>query len=79
MLLTHRLFRSGNFEADEDGDCWGDTVDNMDQPLDYEYMVKEYPELFKWDCCDALGNEDGCKSSPRRKTKRKPKPNGPKI
>ena len=79
MLLTPHLFRTGNLDPDEDGDCWGDTVDNMDQPLDYEYMEKEYTDLFKWDCCNALGNKNGCKNSPHRETRKKPKSDGPKT
>lgn len=44
-----------DFWADHDEDCHG-YIDNLvDEP--------DYAEGFKWSCCDALGNDEGCKST----------------
>lgn len=49
-----------------DGYYWGD-LNKYDRNLGIfeEEMQKEYPERYRWDCCNGTGEKLGCKSDKR--------------
>jgi hypothetical protein len=57
-------FYAGELEVDEEGDFWADHDERCHGTIDSAWARKEYPEGFMWDCCDRLGNEEGCESGP---------------
>jgi hypothetical protein len=48
----------GTREADMDGDFWADHDENCHGRI--EDLEDEFPEGFRWDCCDELGDQEGC-------------------
>ena len=68
---------SGNLEVDYQSDYWADHDEDCHGPTDTDWMRKEFPGGFRWDCCDEPGDgEKGCEYAPheaiagkRRKTK----------
>ncbi|KAH7371398.1 hypothetical protein BKA66DRAFT_469725 [Pyrenochaeta sp. MPI-SDFR-AT-0127] len=57
-------WHDGELEADSDGDFWADHDENVHGTIDSDFCREEYPEGFVWDCCDKLGNEEGCQVGP---------------
>lgn len=52
--------RTGYMEVDDEGDFWADFWEPGDGIIDSEFSRKEFPEGFRWDCCEKLGDEPGC-------------------
>jgi hypothetical protein len=52
--------------VDWDGDFWADHDEDCHGTIDDEASRIEYPEGFKWDCCEELGDQKGCKRSRHR-------------
>lgn len=55
---------AGELEVDESEDFWAD----HDSDPDTEFNRDEFPEGFKWDCCEQKGDseEPGCKRGPHQ-------------
>lgn len=49
---------TGELQVDWDGDFWADHDEECHGRI--ADLEDEYPEGFKWSCCDELGNEEGC-------------------
>ena len=61
----------GELEPDYDGPSYGDTVDACGPNPDEEGLKRDFPKIFKYECCDALGDDtSGCKKSPHRERRR---------
>lgn len=52
--------RIGELEVDHEGDFWADHDEDCHGTIDTAEMRVEYPEGFIWDCCDELGDSEGC-------------------
>jgi hypothetical protein len=47
--------------VDDESDIWADHDEDCHGIIDSEEMRKEFPEGFRWDCCDQAGDgERGC-------------------
>lgn len=44
--------------ADYDGDFWADHDENIHGRIDE--LQEDFPEGYRWTCCNKLGNEEGC-------------------
>lgn len=68
------IFPVGDLEPDYEGDFWADHDEDCHGEIDSDDMRKEFPEGFRWDCCNKLGDEPGCRTtehtaSPAKKIK----------
>ncbi|KAH7384146.1 hypothetical protein DE146DRAFT_739771 [Phaeosphaeria sp. MPI-PUGE-AT-0046c] len=54
------VWHSGRTEPDFDGDFWADHDENCHGIIDSDFCREEYPEGFRWSCCDKLGDQEGC-------------------
>jgi hypothetical protein len=43
-----------------DGDFWADHDEDCHGIIDSDFCREEYPEGFKWQCCEKQGPEAGC-------------------
>ncbi|KAF2743565.1 hypothetical protein M011DRAFT_410377 [Sporormia fimetaria CBS 119925] len=61
------VWHEGELERDDEHDCWTDMDDYMLEEGSDAYWIKEQPEGFLWNCCDAKGDTDpqksGCQTS----------------
>lgn len=48
---------------DWDSSTWDDWDENCHGTIDND-LFDEYPEGFKWNCCNEVGNEEGCVNGP---------------
>lgn len=55
---------TGDLEVDEDTDLWDDHDEEIDGPIDD--LKDEVPEGFKYNCCDATGDQEGCRTGPHQ-------------
>lgn len=52
---------TGELEPDFEGDAWADWDEDCHGPIDSNTNRKEYPDGFKWSCCDQVGTyAEGC-------------------
>ena len=51
---------TGDLEVDYEGDFWADHDEDCHGKIDTNSMRREYPEGFKWTCCEKTGDESGC-------------------
>ncbi|KAI4818574.1 hypothetical protein E4T44_06545 [Aureobasidium sp. EXF-8845] len=56
-------YHDGELEVDWDSDTWVDWDQRCHGTIDTDFF-DEYPEGFRWECCGAVGNEDGCQIKP---------------
>lgn len=54
---------TGNLEADLEGDFWADHYE-LYHGYPVDCLRDDYPEGFRYDCCDATTNEEGCEIGP---------------
>lgn len=57
-VLSSRLL--GDLEVDYEGDFWADSEEQTFGPHDTEENREHYPHGFVWDCCNELGDSEGC-------------------
>lgn len=50
----------GELEIDHDSDTWADWDEDVHGTWDTEENQEEYPEGFRWTCCDQAGDASGC-------------------
>ena len=62
----------GETEVDDEEDFWADHDERCHGTIDTAEMRKDYPEGFRWSCCDELGDQEGCQVTPHHpdRTKR---------
>eukprot|EP01084_Bolivina_argentea_P023850 44544_1 len=53
-------YHPGDLEVD--WYAWPDHDEECHGRIDTNANRREYPENFKWNCCDEQGNESGCES-----------------
>lgn len=53
-MLTRRDI--GWMEPDDEGDFWADHDENIHGIIDSDELRNEYPDGYKWDCCNRLGD-----------------------
>ena len=58
----------GEKEVDEDGDFWADHNENVHGRYEDHEDDPDYAGGFRWNCCDGLGEEDGCVQSKHEPT-----------
>lgn len=73
-MRTHAsslTYLQGELVLDETASVWDDWWPG-DEERDIEVNRKEFPHGFRWMCCNATGDEVGCKKSVHRpdRTKR---------
>ncbi|KAI4716904.1 hypothetical protein E4T48_06867 [Aureobasidium sp. EXF-10727] len=56
-------YHEGSLEIDNEGDFWADWDEDCHGSIDSD-LAEEYPEGFKWSCCDGTGEEEGCMIGP---------------
>ncbi|KAF3908269.1 hypothetical protein AA313_de0205300 [Arthrobotrys entomopaga] len=58
----------GNREVDFEADCWDDMWEDDIKAFDFhaEDVLNEWPEGYKWDCCDEDGDHAGCMEGPHK-------------
>lgn len=61
-------YHPGELEVDYESDTWADHDERCHGPIDTKAHRREYPEGFKWSCCDAAGDEPGCETRDRPQT-----------
>ena len=47
-------------EVDHDEDFWADHDEVTHGPINTDDMREDFPQGFRWDCCDELGDTKGC-------------------
>eukprot|EP00746_Dinoflagellata_sp_MGD_P165909 gnl/MRDRNA2_/MRDRNA2_95459_c0_seq1.p1 gnl/MRDRNA2_/MRDRNA2_95459_c0~~gnl/MRDRNA2_/MRDRNA2_95459_c0_seq1.p1 ORF type:complete len:290 (+),score=54.34 gnl/MRDRNA2_/MRDRNA2_95459_c0_seq1:125-994(+) len=52
----------GKLEVDWQSEYWADHDEGCHGPIDTNANRQEFPDGFRWSCCDKLGDEDGCVS-----------------
>lgn len=50
----------GKLEVDRESDYWADHDEDCHGPIDTNENRREFPDGFRWSCCNKLGDEDGC-------------------
>ncbi|KAK6537393.1 hypothetical protein TWF694_011580 [Orbilia ellipsospora] len=70
----------GNREVDFEADCWVDMWEDDIKAFDFEDedVVSEWPEGYRWDCCDEDGDHAGCMEGPHKGASAKSKSASPK-
>ncbi|KAF3904821.1 hypothetical protein ABW20_dc0104829 [Dactylellina cionopaga] len=55
----------GNREVDFESDVWMDIWEGGYEAVDFEDKdtIAEFPEGYRWDCCDEYGDHEGCVDS----------------
>lgn len=53
-------FITGALDPDDDGDFWADHEEEIHGQINTCEMKMEFPEGFRWSCCDKLGFRSGC-------------------
>lgn len=68
LLLTlndkHFLTFAGDLEVDDENDFWADHDEDCHGEIDTKEMRVEFPDGFKWTCCQKLGYLKGCTKGP---------------
>ncbi|KEQ97235.1 hypothetical protein AUEXF2481DRAFT_27499 [Aureobasidium subglaciale EXF-2481] len=54
---------TGELEVDWDGDFWADHDEEIHGTIDLD-LADEYPQGFMWECCNELGDSEGCETGP---------------
>ncbi|KAI1122576.1 hypothetical protein F5Y10DRAFT_71377 [Nemania abortiva] len=53
-------YHDGELEPDYDGDFWADHDEDCHGVIDCDERREEFPEGFRWSCCQKLGHRGGC-------------------
>ncbi|PNP56209.1 hypothetical protein THARTR1_03734 [Trichoderma harzianum] len=54
------VYHDGELEVYEDDDFWADHDEDCHGIIDSDEMREEFPEGFKWSCCNETGEAKGC-------------------
>ncbi|EPS43917.1 hypothetical protein H072_2031 [Dactylellina haptotyla CBS 200.50] len=62
------VWHPGNREVDFEAEVWDEVCNSDNEGFDFEdeQNVEEYPEGYRWDCCDEYGDCDGCREGPHK-------------
>ncbi|KAF2502911.1 hypothetical protein BU16DRAFT_23224 [Lophium mytilinum] len=55
-------WHEGELEFDDEADTWIDWDEDTHGPMDTTEHREEYPDGFRWTCCDDPGDYEGCES-----------------
>lgn len=53
-------------EVDDSEDFWADHDEDCHGVIDSDFCREEYPDGFRWSCCDRLGSDKGCRKHPHK-------------
>lgn len=56
--LTYHSHYTGELKVDDSEDFWADHDEDCHGEIDTDEMREEFPEGFKWDCCNEKGDSD---------------------
>ncbi|KAJ0273224.1 hypothetical protein COL940_009979 [Colletotrichum noveboracense] len=51
-------------------DIWADHDEDVGGPIDTSENREQFPEVFRWDCCEEPGDADGCHRGAHRTNER---------
>ncbi|KAL6821370.1 hypothetical protein V8C40DRAFT_250193 [Trichoderma camerunense] len=55
------FYHNGELEVNDDDDFWADHDEDCHGIIDTDEMREEFPEGFRWSCCDKSGEAAGCR------------------
>ncbi|KAH9237556.1 hypothetical protein K456DRAFT_1721227 [Colletotrichum gloeosporioides 23] len=64
------IYHEGNLEPDGYHDIWADHDEDVGGPIDTSENREQFPEVFRWDCCEEPGDADGCHRGAHRTNER---------